>query len=90
MKGTLRQSGSYGSMLGAKSKSHKQLLLDEFNWNENFNVMASKNNKQVHINYKEYFDKPFDYDVRGYTYSQTIDPMKIYDSQTPIVETLLS
>jgi len=45
------------------------MLLEEFNWNENFNVMASKNNIRVHPNFKEYFDKPIDYDVRGYTYS---------------------
>ena len=42
------------------------LLLTEFNWVENFNVAASKNNVRVHKNYQEYFDRPIDYDVRGY------------------------
>jgi hypothetical protein len=36
------------------------------NWAENFSVKASKNNVEVHNNYKEYFDKPIFYDVRGY------------------------
>lgn len=49
-----------------KAQSQKNLLVAEFNWNEKFNIMASKNNIQVHKNYHEYFDKPIDYDVRGY------------------------
>jgi len=49
-----------------RSKSQKTLLVNEFNWNENFNVMASKNNQLVHESYREFFDKPIDYDVRGY------------------------
>lgn len=52
-----------GSTLGFRSKSHKQLLIEEFNWNDKFNVMASKNNLRIHRNFKEYFDKPIDYDV---------------------------
>jgi hypothetical protein len=38
----------------------------EFNWVDNFNIKASKNNVEVHKNYHEYFDRPIDYDVRGY------------------------
>jgi hypothetical protein len=36
------------------------------NWIEKFNVMSSKNNVRVHTNFREFFDKPIDYDPRGY------------------------
>ena len=39
----------------------------EEQWKENFNVMASKNNDKLHRNYHEYFDRPVEYDVSGYT-----------------------
>lgn len=42
------------------------MLVAEFNWDDKFNVMASKNNIQVHKNYHEYFDRPIEYDARGY------------------------
>lgn len=58
-------------------------MLNEFNWVDNFNVMNSKNNIQVHKNYHEYFDKPIDYDVRGYLYSRMDKPMDVYNSITP-------
>lgn len=48
------------------SQSQKNLLITEFNWIDNFNVMSSKNNIQVHKNYQEYFDRPLNYDARGY------------------------
>jgi hypothetical protein len=41
-------------------------MTQEFNWNEKFNVMQSKNNLRVHNNYHEYFDRPLEYDVKGY------------------------
>ena len=46
--------------------NQKTLLISEINWKDNFNVTASKNNIQVHENYKEFFDRPIQYDVRGY------------------------
>lgn len=49
-----------------KTQSHKNLLFQEFNWNEKFHILASKNNIQCHKNYAEYFDAPVEYDVRGY------------------------
>ena len=33
----------------------------EFNWVDNFSVTHSKNNRDVHRTYKEYFDKPVQY-----------------------------
>lgn len=45
--------------------------------------MSSKNNIRVHNNYKEYFDKPIDYDVRGYIYSRKGEPMQVYEYMTP-------
>ncbi len=68
-----------------RAQSHKQLLLNEFNWVDQFQAMASKNNIKVHTNYMEYFDRPIDYDVRGYTYSHKQRPFKVYEGQTPIV-----
>jgi hypothetical protein len=44
----------------------QESLVGERNWNDKFAVMGSKNNKRVHNNYKEYFDKPIDFDVKGY------------------------
>ena len=70
--------------------SHKELLLQEFNWTDHFHTMASKNNIKVHSNYQEYFDRPIDYDVRGYSYSQKGKAFKVYEAQTPIVTTLKS
>lgn len=40
-----------------------QNLFKELKWNNRFNVAASKNNLNVHRDYKEFFDKPIDYDV---------------------------
>ena len=42
--------------------------------------MGSKNNRAVHNSYREYFDRPIQYDVRGYRYSVRPEVMKIYDS----------
>lgn len=42
------------------------MLVAEFNWDDKFNIMASKNNIQAHKNYHEYFDRPIEYDARGY------------------------
>eukprot|EP00347_Sterkiella_histriomuscorum_P008727 403343983 len=97
-RGTFRQ--SLGSRLGKRSstqsasisrgqlrraQSQKNLLVAEFNWDEKFNIMASKNNIQVHKNYQEYFDKPIEYDARGYAYSRKQEPLRVYDPKTPIM-----
>ena len=52
----------------AKSKGNK-LSRMEHKWNERFNVAYSKNNGLVHRDYKEFFDRPIDYDVKGYNYT---------------------
>jgi len=49
-----------------RSLSKQDLLKQEMNWEDNFSVKVSKNNNQVHHHYKEYFDKCYKYDVRGY------------------------
>ena len=56
------------------------LVGDEYGWDGNFIVMGSKNNRAVHQSYREYFDRPIQYDVRGYRYSVKPEVMKIYDS----------
>ena len=56
-------------------------LSTEYGWDRNFVVMGSKNNGQVHRSYREYFDRPIQYDVRGYQYSVKPDVMRIYESR---------
>ena len=67
---------SYTPFLGDKmSKTLRKTLSQEqiktnankeHQWVSNFNVMGSKNNDRVHIHFKEYFDRPVDYDNQGY------------------------
>lgn len=38
----------------------------EQQWVSNFNVMGSKNNAKIHRHYKEFFDRPVEYDNQGY------------------------
>jgi len=71
------------------SVSQKNLLVNEFNWCENFNVMSSKNNIQVHRNYQEFFDRPINYDVKGYLYSQKMEPMIVYNENTPFYKSII-
>lgn len=35
----------------------------------------------VHRDYKEFFDKPIDYDVRGYNYTMRPAPMMVYEDK---------
>lgn len=42
--------------------------------------MSSKNNLKVHRNNKEFFDRPIDYDARGYIYSNKLEMMEVYNS----------
>ena len=51
----------------------------ETKWNGRFNVAISKNNMKVHTDYKEFFDRPIDYDVRGYNYTMKPKPMMVYE-----------
>jgi hypothetical protein len=44
-------------------KDHLKMVKD---WQHYHNVMASKNNVQVHHTYKEYFDRPIRLDPNGY------------------------
>ena len=49
-----------------KSSSIKKHLNLVHNWQNYHNVMASKNNKQVHVTFKEFFDRPIKLDPNGY------------------------
>ena len=58
MSKTMRKTLSQEQLKFNNSKEHK--------WVSNFNVMGSKNNDRVHRHFKEYFDRPVDYDNQGY------------------------
>jgi hypothetical protein len=51
-----------GGIPNMRSKKNQEILM-ETKWNDRFNVAISKNNMKVHTNYKEFFDRPIDYDV---------------------------
>ena len=51
----------------------------ERKWNDRFSVASSKNNMRVYSDYKEYFDRPIDYDVRGYNFTLRPLPMMVYE-----------
>lgn len=63
-----------------KAKKNSKIL-KETRWNERFNVAISKNNMNVHSDYKEFFDKPIDYDVRGYNYTMRPKAMMVYEDE---------
>lgn len=44
----------------------KKHLAKTMNWQHYHNVMASKNNQQVHMAFKEFFDRPIKLDPNGY------------------------
>lgn len=44
-------------------------------WETYHNVAASKNNLEVHQNFKEYFDRPIKLDPNGYHFSKISEPM---------------
>jgi hypothetical protein len=44
----------------------KAMPKDAEQWDTYFSRTASTNNIQVHQNYKEYFDKPINYSIKGY------------------------
>lgn len=41
-------------------------VFNEEQWVPNFNVMHSKNNNKIHPAYKEFFDTPVQYNVKGH------------------------
>jgi uncharacterized short protein YbdD (DUF466 family) len=51
--------------LKRKSQVKKHLVKLQ-NWQNYHNVMASKNNRQVHMTFKEFFDRPIKLDPNGY------------------------
>lgn len=51
--------------MGRRTRTHINLL-NEFNWIDKFNVMTSKNNAHMYKGNREYFDRPIEYDQRGY------------------------
>lgn len=53
----------------------------EKKWNRNFSVTASKNNDTLHTDYKEYFDRPLQYNVSGFGRSILPLPMMIYEKK---------
>mmetsp|Transcript_31835 Transcript_31835/g.31118 ORF Transcript_31835/g.31118 Transcript_31835/m.31118 type:complete len:115 (-) Transcript_31835:163-507(-) len=53
-------------------------------WNNDFTVMASKNNSNLHSSYKEYFDRPLKYTPNGYGSTKKTIPMEIYHKKTPV------
>mmetsp|Transcript_22506 Transcript_22506/g.22312 ORF Transcript_22506/g.22312 Transcript_22506/m.22312 type:complete len:172 (-) Transcript_22506:8-523(-) len=54
----------------------------ERRWNERFYITNSKNNQKVFNDYKEFFDKPIDYDVRGYNFTIRPAPMMVYEDES--------
>jgi hypothetical protein len=54
-------------------------LMKEMKWNTRFHVANSKNNMRVFKDYKEFFDRPIDYDVRGYNFTLRPGPMMVYE-----------
>ena len=88
----LRNIGSHNSKLkrristnlsGLKNKNSNFLaqVKREKRWNHRFNMTASKNNQKVFSNYKEFFDTPIDYDVRGYNLTMKPAPMMVYEDE---------
>ena len=51
--------------------------------------MASKNNDLVHRNFREFFDKPIQYSVEGYTGKMPAAPMQVYHKLSPKGKQLL-
>ena len=47
--------------------------------------MGSKNNTKVHRHYKEFFDKPVRYDVKGYVHAKVPQEHSVYESITPML-----
>ena len=50
-------------------------------WDDRFYITSSKNNLKVHNDYKEFFDRPIEYDVRGYNYTIRPGPMMVYEDE---------
>ncbi|CAI2368408.1 unnamed protein product [Moneuplotes crassus] len=67
-----------------KHKRHNSMekITRERRWNERFYITNSKNNQKVFNDYKEFFDKPIDYDVRGYNFTIRPAPMMVYEDES--------
>ena len=70
---------------GKRRTSSQEAIVQEVNWDGKFNVMGSKNNIQVHKHYREFFDKPINYDVKGYEYTKIPHELEVYEGITPIL-----
>ena len=44
-------------------------------------LLQVNNNLNLHKDYKEFFDRPIDYDVRGYNYTIRPAPMMVYEDE---------
>ncbi|CDW78066.1 UNKNOWN [Stylonychia lemnae] len=57
---------------------------NEIKWKSDFSVMASKNNTQVHSNFKEFYDRPIRLNRNGYLYSEKVPERIVYHPITPL------
>eukprot|EP00347_Sterkiella_histriomuscorum_P012079 403369971 len=59
-------------------------IKNEGKWNKDFQVMASKNNQELHSSQKEFYDRPIVLSKNGYIDSLKYPPLSIYHKMTPV------